>query len=83
MGEIRVLIGDVCSHRSHYYISNCRLPRGEYFFLRFWDFVVLPARIFEFTKTSREALLATYDRCLAHPMPSHTPLGASLKFAVS
>ena len=47
---------------------------------RFRLLVLLP-RKFEITKTSRESLLAAYDRCLAHPTSSYTAPGASLNFA--
>ena len=39
---------------------------------------MLLVRNFESTKIPRESLLNTYDCCLAHPTPSHTPSGASL-----
>ena len=50
-------------------------------FQRFRELLVLLARKFEITKTSRESLLVAYDCCLAHLTTSHTPPGAFLNFA--
>ena len=71
-GENRLFIGDVPIVGSRAWIE---------IFQRFRELLVLLARKFEKTKTSRESLLAAYDCCLAHPTSSYTPPGASLNFA--
>ena len=49
--------------------------------LLLWEFVLLLAPIFELTKAPPESFPATYDCCLTHPTPAHTPSGESFSFA--